>query len=84
MTDVDQRVLAETLRFREVLPQLMTRYRGRWVVFRDGTVASDHETEGDALAAAVERFGVDGGFVVAPVSELRATPVTAGVHFGLP
>jgi hypothetical protein len=83
MDENERRVLAETERFLSVLPELIERYRGRWVVFRDGRVVSDHDTEDQAYQAAVEQFGIAGGHVVAPVVETTPTPVTAGVMFGV-
>lgn len=78
-----EKVLEETKRFHDALPQLVQKYAGRWVVFAEGAVVSDHANENDAYKAALERFGVQGGFVVAPVVELKPTPITAGVLFGL-
>ncbi|MBI5478799.1 MAG: hypothetical protein HY906_08090 [Deltaproteobacteria bacterium] len=82
MSDIERKVLEETERFRAALPELIKQHPGRWVVFRDGQVVSDHATEDEAYRAAVARFGVTGGFVVAPVVEVEPTPVTAGVMFG--
>lgn len=82
MDETARKVLAETERFLAALPELMKQHPGRWVVFRDGQVVSDHATEDEAYRDAVARFGLDGGFVVAPVVETAPTPVTAGVMFG--
>jgi hypothetical protein len=81
MTDISDRVLGETRRFYDTLPQIVDRYRDRWVVFRDGEVQSDHSSEEQAYEAAVGRYGVKGGFVVALVAEVSATPLTAAVAF---
>ena len=81
MATVADRVRAENNRFRDVLPDLLKKYRGRWVVFRDGEVQSDFATEDEAYADAVQRFGHDGGFVVAPVQEVTPTPLTAAIAF---
>lgn len=83
MAGIADRILAETLKFQEKLPELLPEHRGRWVVFRGGEVKSEHATADEAYAAAVEAFGVQGGYVVAPVVEVTPTPVTAGVLFGL-
>ena len=83
MSEIERKVLEETKRFHAALPELIKQYPGRWVVFREGQVASDHTTEDDAYRSAVERFGVTGGFVVAPVVQIEPTPVTAGVMFGV-
>jgi hypothetical protein len=83
MADVADRVLEETRRFHQALPALLDAYRGRWVVFVDGRVQSDHASEEQAYAWAVAAYGEHGGFVVAPVDELRPTPVTAAAVFGV-
>ncbi len=83
MTEVAQRVLEETKRFHRALPDLLPKYRGRWIVFLDGQFQSDHATEQEAFEAAVKRYGVKGGFVVAQVAEVTPTPVTARVLYGL-
>lgn len=83
MSTVAHRVLEETKRFHSALPDLLLKYRGRWIVFRDGEVKSDWATEQEAYAAAVKTLGRDGGFVVAPVIEVSSTPITAGVLFGI-
>ena len=84
MADQDDRVLQETLRFEAALPDLRKRYPpGRWVVFHEAKVASDHDSSGDAYAAAVAAFGPDGGFVIAPIAETKATPLSDAVLFGV-
>ena len=77
-----EQVKAESERFYKALPALMEKYHHRWVVFRDGELVSDHATEEEAFKDALGRFGPSGGFVVAPVEDVHATPVTAGVLFG--
>jgi hypothetical protein len=84
MTDLEQRVLDETRRFEAMLPELLARIPGRWVVFRDGRVWSEHADGASAYRAAVERFGEDGAFVVAPVREARPIPMTAAIGFFMP
>jgi hypothetical protein len=83
MAEVADRVLEETRRFHRALPMLLETHRGRWVVFVDGRVRSDHASEEQAYAWAVATYGEHGGFVVAPVDELRPTPVTAAAVFGI-
>lgn len=78
---VADKVLEETLRFREALPELLKAHAGKWVVFKDGQVQSVHEREEEAYRAGLEKFGWDGGHVIAPVIEQRPAPVTAGVLF---
>ncbi len=79
--DVADKVLQETLRFREALPELLKEHAGKWVVFKDDRVQSVHETEHEAYRAGLEKFGRDGGHVVAQVIEQRPAPITAGVLF---
>jgi hypothetical protein len=81
-TDAAERVREENERFRKALPELLETYPNRWVVFRDGAVISDHDSQLAAYTAAVEAFGPHGGFVVAPVKEQVPTPMTAAVLFG--
>ena len=83
MSTVADKVLQETRRFREVLPGLLATHRGEWVVFKDGEVQAFHADEATAYQDAVKRFGVQGGYVIAPVVESSPTPVTAAVLFGL-
>jgi hypothetical protein len=84
MTDVADRVLAETRRFHQALPALLQSHRGRWVVFFEGRVQSQHASEEAAYESAVNAYGVEGGFVVAQVDEVRPTAITAAAVFGLP
>jgi len=78
-----ERVLEETIRFRESLPELLKEYPGKWIVFKDGQVQSVHENEEEAYRAGLERFGREGGHVVAPVVEQPPVPFTAGVLFSV-
>jgi hypothetical protein len=73
MGTVSEKVLEETKLFRAALPGLLEEHRGKWVVFKDGSVRSFHDDEKAAYDAAV----------IAPVSETHTTPVTAAVLFGL-
>jgi hypothetical protein len=68
MSPTAERVLEESRRFRARLPELLKLYQGRWVVFREDAVVADFADEDAAYVDAVTRFGVRGGFVVAPVS----------------
>lgn len=76
-----ERVRAEMHRFRERLPELLARLPGRWVVFRDGEVVSDHETEEHAYRAGLDRFGRHGGHVIAQVAPQRSVPLSAAVVY---
>ena len=83
MSAIEKRVFDETQRFQAALPELMKKYPARWVVFKDGQVQGDYDNGDGAYLAAIEKFGVDGGFVIAPVASIAPTPVTAGVLFGI-
>jgi hypothetical protein len=76
-----ERVREEMRRFEVSLPHLKARYADRWVVFRDGAVVSDHDTEEDAYRAGLTRFGRQGGHVVARVADRTAVPLSAAVVY---
>jgi hypothetical protein len=76
-------VLKETLKFREMLPALMLSYAGKWVLFKGEEVVSAHATETEAFEVGVTTFGSEGGFVVALVAQTRPTPINAAAAFGL-
>lgn len=78
-TDIERRVADEMAKFEQQLPLLLRQLPGRWVVFRDGVVYSDHESGPAAYRAAVAQFGAKGGFVVAPVEEIKPLPLSATV-----
>jgi hypothetical protein len=77
------RVAKESARFRATIPQLLAQYSGKWVVFRDGAVASVHSDEESAYVAGLQRFGPGGGHVVAVVLEQEPVLLTAAIAFGL-
>jgi hypothetical protein len=83
MSTPSEKVLAETRKFREALPELLKTHSGEWVIFLDGEPKGFHSDEKTAYDAAVAEFGRNAGFVVAPVVETNPTPVTAAVMFGL-
>lgn len=80
MLTVRDKVLEQTRKFLAALPGLLDGHRGRWVVYLDG-IRGEYATRDEAYAAAVKEFGGDGGFVVAPVTEVSPTPITAGVIY---
>ena len=80
---VRQRVLAEAARFRAKLPILLPRYAEQWVVFRDDEVVSAPATEEEAYVAGLDRFGPEGGHVVAVVREPEIVVLSAAISFGL-
>ena len=83
MSDVAQIVLAQTLEFERQLPELLLELSGRWVVFRDGAVVSDHDTLEMAYRSARLLFGVDGGYAILEVAPRTPQPLTARAVFGL-
>lgn len=83
MTTVSEKVLEETKRFRASLPELLKVHPGKWIVFLNGAVQSVHDDETSAFESGRSQFGVDAGYVIAPVVEVTPTPVTASVMFGL-
>lgn len=75
--DVAARVRAESRELDRQMPGLLRRIRGKWVVFRDGEVQSQHRSSDDALRAALKRYGVHGAFVIARVEPVVPRPITA-------
>jgi len=82
MDEYESKILEETKRFFNALPELIETVGGRWVVFRDGVVVSDYATEDEAYRSAITLFGEEGGYVIGQVVAVEPTPVTAGVMFG--
>ena len=64
----EQKVWDEWERFNAALPDLLTKYSERWVVFRDGSVHGDFADEDAAYVAAVAKFGVRGCFIICQVT----------------
>lgn len=77
------RVKNESARFRTKIPQLVPLYKGKWVVFRDDVVVSEHSDEESAYVAGLKQFGPGGGHVVAVVCEPEPCLLSAAVAFGL-
>lgn len=67
--EVENKVLAESRRFRASLPSLMAEHPGQWVVFYQGTVVSAHDTEEEAYLAGLKDPGPGSGHVVVQVRE---------------
>lgn len=78
-----EKVRAESERFEKALPDLLATIPGRWVIYLEGEVRGDFATEDDAYAAALERYDIGAGFVIAPVIQPSPVPVTAGYAFGI-
>ena len=83
MTDAREMVKQESINFEKAIPELLKTLRGRWVVFKDGTVQCDYKTETEAYSSGLKRYGLEGGFVVAEVREVEHLPLTAGIIYGL-
>jgi len=81
MDEIRERVRVEMAAFEEQLPDLLRHHPGKWIVFRDKTVHSTHESEAAAYSAAVKEFGYAGGFVIAQVLPRPPTPLTAAFLF---
>jgi len=84
MADVRKKVREEYERFLVALPKLLETIAGKWVVFLDGEVQGVFNDDASALNDAVARYGVVGGFVVAPVAPIEVMPVTAGMLYSAP
>ena len=81
IADTVERVRQEMRRFEASLPRLIPLYADRWVVFRDGEVASVHDDEEAAYRAGIQKFGRHGGHVVAKVAEQRVVPLSASLAY---
>lgn len=77
---VDQKIMEQDDKFRAELPDLLRRYPGKWVAYRNGVqhVAEDENT---VYGWALDRYGIDGGFVVAQVVEQKPILMTAAMAF---
>ena len=84
MDAIHQQVLEETKRFWAVLPELLEKIPGRWVVFKDGVVVGDYATGSEAYRAGLKQFGRDGGHIIAPVEPNVPHPITAGSLYEAP
>lgn len=76
-------VFEEFKRFEAALPTLLRQQNlnGRWVLFRHGTVHEAFDSRASAYAAGIQRFGGQGGHVVARVAPLTPRPLTAAACF---
>ena len=84
MSEVHDRVRKEHAAFIEALPGLLESDPGKWVIFIHGAVQGKFDSEDAAFRTALERFGADGGFIVAQVKPVQTTPVTAAVLYSAP
>ena len=61
----------EHAKFLSQLSELRKTFEGRWILFRDGAVVSDHASFHEAHMDGYTRFGRWGGYLVAEVTEQR-------------
>lgn len=76
---VAERVLADTLKMEKMMPALMERIPGKWIVFRDGEMRSWHRSIEAAFAAAIKKYGVHGAFVISRVEPVKPKRITGAV-----
>lgn len=82
--DIREVVREETIKFREIIPKLIKDgFEGKWVVFKNGEVKEILPTEDAASEFALREYGVNGGYVISPISDSKPTPITAGVVYWL-
>ncbi len=80
MSTIDEKVARQDQLFRRELPKLLRSDPGRWVIFLDGVVGV-FDSEAEAYKTALQRFGLDGGFVVAQVEEHEPILMSAAFAF---
>jgi len=71
----------EMQRFHDALPTLMKTLENRWIVFQSGEVVSDHNSEDEAFASALEAFGATGVYVIVKVEEAEPIRMNAASAF---
>ena len=81
MNEQHRKVLEETKRFWAVLPELLEKMPGRWVLFKDGLVVADFATKKEARRAGLVTFGLDGGQVIAQVRPNIPVVISAGASY---
>ena len=62
-------VVREYEAFKAKLPELMSRYRGKYVVVRGGEVQGVFDSLEEAYRYALEKFGINGQFIIQKVEE---------------
>jgi hypothetical protein len=76
----------EQAAFDSQLDELLKTYPGKYVLFKDGKPVEFFDDHESAYNAGLEKFGLDGPFLVAPVEKVSPQPVSvswdAGVMFG--
>jgi len=73
---VGERVLTDTLIMEEMMPALMKRIPGKWIVFRDGKMRSWHRSIEAAFAAALKKYGLHGAFIISRVEPVKPKIIT--------
>ena len=64
-------VVREYEAFRAKLPELLAKYRGKYAVVRGGEVQGIFDSLEEAYRHALERFGIDGRFIIQRIEEER-------------
>ena len=83
MNELRDKVLRESVEFRRQLPELLRTHSGKWVVFVDGKVVKSYASEDKAYEDALKICGPNTGFLIELVADIRPTPITAGMAFGI-
>ena len=72
--------------FDKQLPDLLPSHQGQFVLFKDGKPVEFFDDHPSAYRAALDEFGLDATFLIAPVVESHPEPISiawdAGVMFG--
>ncbi|ABW00954.1 hypothetical protein [Caldivirga maquilingensis] len=58
--------------FKAKLPELLVKYRDKYVVIKDGEVQGIFESIEEAYKYALEKYGINGMFIIQKVKEERA------------
>jgi len=72
--------------FNRQLDSLLKTHEGKYVLFKNGEPVAFFDTHTAAYETALEKFGLDSTFLIAPIEEPNPQPVSiawdAGVMFG--
>jgi uridylate kinase len=66
--EIEQKIAKQQARFEQELPRLAETHNNRWVVYLDGQVLHSTDTQGAALAWAVQNTSPNSGALVAQVA----------------
>ena len=72
----------EKAAFRKQLPDLLEKYRDKWVIFKDGQLIKVFESQDDAYVAALDLYGADEPFLVDVVQEEESQPLSFSIELG--